>query len=111
MQKNNQSIAKKLFILGISIGSFLLSAPIQAESLTYKTKTSQVADSEFKGEIEVQIEEFKTQPTIVLVNKDLEIVAEFYGKTDKLKRQFEDAFENASLLASYQTQRIYLITQ
>jgi hypothetical protein len=69
MQKNNQSIAKKLFILGISIGSFLLSAPSQAESLTYKTKPSQVADSEFKGEIEVQIEEFKKSKKALLMNQ------------------------------------------
>ena len=111
MQKNSQSITKKLFILGISIGSFLLSSPSHAERLTSKTTTSQVGDSEFKGEIEVQIEGFKAKPSIILVNKNLEVVAEFYGSTEKLKQQFEATFENASLLSSDQTQRIYLITK
>ena len=111
MQKNNQSITKKLFILGISIGSFLLSAPSMAEGQANKTSLGNVADSEFKGEIEVKIEGFKTQPTIIFVNKNLEVVAEFYGSTEKLKQQFEAAFENASLLAGDQNQRIYLITK
>ena len=111
MQKNNQSITKKLFILGISIGSFLLSAPSMAGSQASNASLGQIADTEFKGEIEVKIEGIKTQPTIILVNKNLEVVAEFYGTTEQLKKQFEETFENASLLASFQTQRIYLITQ
>lgn len=111
MQKNSQSFSKMLFILGISIGSFLLSAPSMAEGQANKTSLGNVADSEFKGEIEVKIEGFKTQPTIIFVNKNLEVVAEFYGSTEKLKQQFEAAFENASLLAGDQNQRIYLITK
>ena len=107
MQKNSQSIAKKLFILGISFGSIFLSSPSQAAKLSF----SPSADSEFKEEIEVKIEGFKTQPSIILVNKNLEVVAEFYGSNEQLKRQFGATFENASLLSSDQTQRIYLITK
>ena len=93
--------------MGISIGSILLSSPSQAA----KSSFSPSADSEFKEEIEVKIEGFKAQPSIILVNKNLEVVAEFYGSTEKLKQQFEGTFENASLLSSDQTQRIYLITK
>lgn len=110
MQKNSKSITKKLFILGISIGSFLLSSPSEAGITASKTQSSSV-NSEFKEEIEVKIEGFKSQPSIILVNKNLEVVAEFYGSTEKLKQQFEATFDQASLLAGDQTQRIYLITK
>lgn len=110
MQKNSQSITKKLFILGISIGSFLLSSPTYAGIGSINAKGNTFY-SEFAEEIEVKIEELKSQPSIILVNKNLEVVAEFYGSTEKLKQQFGATFDNASLLAGDHTQRIYLITK
>lgn len=107
MQKNSQSITKKLFILGISIGSILLSSPSQAAT----TSSGPSTESEFKEEIKVKIEGFKAQPSIILVNKNLDVIAEFYGSNEQLKKQFGATFENASLLSSDQTQSIYLITK
>ncbi len=62
-------------------------------------------------EINFQLEfsELKELPSITLVDKNLRIIAEFYGDQSKLKEQFEGTFQKAELLSKHNNQSIYLV--
>lgn len=57
-------------------------------------------------EINIPVKEL---PTITLVDKNLRIVAEFYGSYDEVKKQFDQTFKHAELLSKHNNQSIYLV--
>lgn len=63
------------------------------------------------GKYEIEITGFKELPSITLVDKDLKIIAEFYGNSEEVKHQFESTFDNAKLLAKYNNRSIYVVTE
>ncbi|MFL0683314.1 hypothetical protein CLV31_13014 [Algoriphagus aquaeductus] len=103
LQSGKKFIAFGILLLGLTYSPFS-----KAENLYSKSIPS--SESELLEGIEVKIEKIKPQPSIILVDKNLDVIAEFYGDQDFLKSQFVEAFDNSSLLATYKTQRIYLIT-
>lgn len=62
-----------------------------------------------EGKIELEISGFKELPTITLVNKDLKIIAEFYGDYQKVKEQFQSTFSEAQFLSKYNNRSLYLV--
>lgn len=106
---NNRILSGSKFLaLGLVFFAFLAGASNQASAKESKVKL--VSESELLEPITVQIEKIKPQPSIILVNKNLEVVAEFYGSWEVLKEQFNQTFENTSFLAAYKSQSIYMIT-
>lgn len=108
MWNKRLSPGKKLLGIGMFIGAFVLGSPNPSNASGSLAKPSN--DSETIQLMDIQIEKIKPQPSVILVNKNLEVVAEFYGNFEVIKEQFNETFENTSLLASYKTQSIYLIT-
>lgn len=59
--------------------------------------------------IKIEINGLKELPSITLVDKDLRIIAEFYGDSSEVKEQFETTFKNAEILSKHNNRSIYLI--
>lgn len=95
-------------VRNISFKKVIFSTALIFGALTF----SQAATSENHdlGELEytVEISELKELPSIILVDKNLRIVAEFYGDSAEVKKQFEATFQNAERLSIYNNQSIYL---
>ncbi|MDI1321363.1 MAG: hypothetical protein PSV36_01365 [Algoriphagus sp.] len=54
--------------------------------------------------------DLKQVPTITFVDKNLHIVAEFYGEVSEIKTRFPETFADASLLGEFTNHKIYLVT-
>jgi hypothetical protein len=95
--------------ISITWKAILFSAALFMGSLPF----AQAASSEklALGEMNYQIElsELKELPTIILVDKNLHIIAEFYGNPDEVKQQFDKTFDHAELLAKHNKQSIYVV--
>lgn len=77
---------------------------------------SQAASSDHRqnleeGKFEIEISGLKELPSITLVDKDLKIIAEFYGNSNEVKQQFESTFNKAEFIAKYNNRSIYLVTE
>jgi len=67
-------------------------------------------ESEITTAFTLDISDLKQVPTITLVDKNLHIVAEFYGEVTEIKTRFPETFKNASLLGEFTNHKIYLVT-
>ena len=100
-----QSLQKKgvfLLVLGLTFG------------LSYQVHGKEPSANSLSDplEIQIEIEGLKKQfPTIILVDKDLKVKAEFYGSREIIKKEFESTFEKTELLLEHNSHRIYLITK
>ncbi|WP_157963177.1 hypothetical protein [Algoriphagus litoralis] len=62
-----------------------------------------------EGKFEIEITGMKELPSITLVDKELNVIAEFYGESTQVKEQFESTFEKTELLSKHNNRSIYLI--
>lgn len=94
----------------ISFKKVLLSIAliIGATSFSQAVSTDPYRNQE-EGKIEIEIAGLKDLPTITLVNKDLKIIAEFYGAYEEVKEQFQSTFSNAELLSKYNNRSLYIM--
>lgn len=67
-------------------------------------------ESEITNAISLDFSDLKQVPTITFVDKNLHIVAEFYGEVSEIKTRFPESFADASLLGEFTNHRIYLVT-
>jgi|GEM_PF-1566363 len=73
-------------------------------------------DKKFKVESEantaytLDFSDLKQVPAITFVDKNLNIVAEFYGEVREIKTRFPETFVDTSLLGEFTNHRIYLVT-
>lgn len=79
---------------------------------TLNTQANQPTNQPEAVEILVEIEGLKKQfPTIILVDKELKVKAEFYGDEKEIKKEFAALLEKTELLLEHNSHRIYLITK
>ncbi len=57
----------------------------------------------------LDLSDLKQVPTITVVDKNLNIVAEFYGEASEIKTRFAETFQDASLLSEFSNQKVYLV--
>ena len=62
--------------------------------------------------IQLDLEDKKAKiPSIMVIDKNLGIKAEFYGEIEKIKSDFKSIFDQTELILEHNNQRIYLITK
>ncbi|MGM0946205.1 MAG: hypothetical protein ACQEW9_13550 [Bacteroidota bacterium] len=98
---------KGLLLAGIFSASWSIgTAEIQAKT------TDSVNQAELSTKVSQIIPELnKERPSIILVNKDLQIIAEFYGDAEVVKGNFQETFKNVGILAEHNGQRVYLLSK
>ncbi|MDE0561834.1 hypothetical protein OU792_17690 [Algoriphagus sp. NF] len=84
---------------------FLGLGTLQAETNSHETNLERPLKVE-----EISIEISERIPTIILVDKNLDIVAQFYGNTEEVKLKFKDTFQKSEKLIEHNGQKIYLLT-
>lgn len=71
-----------------------------------KSETSlEFLDSGFS----LDLSDLQQIPTITFVDKNLNIVAEFYGDFSMIKMRFPESFQEASLLNEFHNHKIFLV--
>ena len=99
-------------MLNISLKKVLLSTALVFGAMSFsQAATSDEQKNLEEGKIEIEIQGLKELPTITLVDKDLKIIAEFYGNTTEVKKQFESTFSKAEFIAKYNNRSIYLMSE
>ena len=89
----------------IGVLTLLTSSPLFANERTKQDNS----ETDFT-KIEIEISPTKEQPSIILVDKNLKVIAEYYGSKESIKKQFEETFERNSRIAEHNGQRIYFIS-
>ena len=97
---NESSITWKAILFSTAL--FLGSLPITLAATSEKQALEEM-------NYQIDLSEVKEFPTITLVDKNLRIIAEFYGSPEEVKHQFEKTFEHAELLAKHNKQSIYVV--
>ncbi|MCL6258890.1 hypothetical protein M3O96_07325 [Aquiflexum sp. TKW24L] len=60
-------------------------------------------------EFELDFSELKEVPSITFINKYSEVVAEFYGDKEDIKKKFKESFENGAFVTASGNQEFYLV--
>jgi hypothetical protein len=100
------NLKKVFFLLFLGLATL---AGVEATTLRATDSTRNYSE-EKPLEFTIKINDLPELPSITLVDDKLNIVAQFYGDKNQLKKQFEKAFENATLIAEYNQRRMYLIS-
>ncbi|MDG1276671.1 MAG: hypothetical protein P8O16_05270 [Algoriphagus sp.] len=100
------NLKKASFLLFLGLATL---AGVEATTLKATDSTSNYSE-EKPLDFTLKINDVPELPSITLVDDKLNIVAQFYGDTNQLKKQFENVFENATLIAEYNLRRMYLIS-
>jgi hypothetical protein len=58
---------------------------------------------------EVDLSSLKELPTITIINKYGEVVAEFYGDKEEIKKRFKESFEKGSFVTASGSHEFYLV--
>jgi hypothetical protein len=97
-----------LNVRNISLKKVLLSTALTFGALTFAQASS--TENQFQEELNFNIEilDLKELPSITLVDKNLRVIAEFFGDPSDLKDQFEVTFQSAELLSKHNNRSIYL---
>lgn len=90
----------------LMLGLFSI-APTVASDIT--SKDSVLSTEESNLIYSLDFSDLKQVPTITLVDKNLNIVAEFYGEVSEIKTRFPESFASASLLGEFTNHKIYLV--
>lgn len=91
-------------IAAVAIMGFLTIGSVLAED-----KKSKV-ESETITAFSLDISDLKQVPTVTFVDKNLHIVAEFYGEVSEIKNRFPESFAKASLFGEFTNHTVYLVT-
>lgn len=59
-------------------------------------------------EFELDLSDLKELPTITIINKYGEVVAEFYGESEEIKKKFKDSFEKGLFVTASGSHEFYL---
>lgn len=59
--------------------------------------------------VELDLSELKSEPTITLIDKYGEVVAEFYGEKTELKKRFQDSFQKGNFVTAHGNHEFYLV--
>ena len=89
-----------LLVLGMSLGI--------SQNIFANQPNNQPESVEIKLEIEGLDKKF---PTIILVDKELKVKAEFYGEREEIQKEFGVLLEKTELLLEHNNHKIYLITR
>lgn len=76
-------------------------------SLASDTKAELMEETDFQ----LELSELKELPSITLVDKNLRIVAEFYGDPSEVQNRFGIILQSSALITKYNNRSIYLITE
>jgi hypothetical protein len=95
--------------ISITKKAILFSAALFLGSLPFAQAASSEKPALDEMNYQIDLPELKELPTITLVDKNLKVVAEFYGNPEEVKQQFEKTFEKAELLAKHNKQSIYVV--
>jgi hypothetical protein len=90
----------------IMLGFFSIAPALASENIS---KDSEVSTENSILVYSLDFSDLKQVPTITLVDKNLKIIAEFYGEVNEIKTRFPENFENASLLGEFTNHKIYLV--
>lgn len=96
---NSRSLCLKKALLTTAI---IFGAITLSQAYSFEKKNLEDLD------LKIEICGLKELPSIILVDKNLRIVAEFYGDSNDVKKQFGETFQNAQQLSTYNNQGIYL---
>jgi hypothetical protein len=69
----------------------------------------EVQEEEIIPSVELDILELKAEPTITLIDKYGEVVAEFYGEKSELKKRFNEAFQKGNFVTAHGNHEFYLV--
>lgn len=103
--RRSVSVLSKLGV-AMMLGFFSIAPALASESIS---KDSVVFTENSILDYSLDFSDLKQVPTITLVDKNLNIVAEFYGEISEIKTRFPESFQNASLLKEFTNQKIYLV--
>ncbi len=103
--RRSVSVLSKLGV-AMMLGFFSI-APALASEIT--PKDSVLSTEKLIPVYSLDFSDLKQVPTITFVDKNLNIVAEFYGEASEIKNRFPETFVNAGLLNVYQNHTIYLV--
>ncbi len=96
------TLMSKIAVFGM-VGILTFGSALAADK---KTKVV----SENATAITLDFSDLKQVPTITFVDKNLHIVAEFYGEVSEIKTRFPETFTNTSLLGEFTNHKIYLVS-
>lgn len=104
-QATSSYLLKIVFLASISL--FILTGKVFASQNTFSKDepTSEIITVDYV----IDFSELKQIPTITFVDKNLNIVAEFYGDFEEIKARFPQNFQHAFLLNEFYNQKIFLV--
>ena len=97
-----------LNVRNISLKKVLLSTALTFGALTLAQANSTKNQIKEELNFKIEISDLKELPSITLVDKNLRVVAEFYGDPAAVKDQFDVTFQSAELLSKHNNRSIYL---
>ena len=103
--RRSVSVLSKLGV-AMMLGFFSIAPTLAFEKIS---KDSVVTTENSNLVYSLDFSDLKQVPTITFVDKNLNIVAEFYGEASEIKTRFPESFQNASLLKEFNNQKIYLV--
>jgi hypothetical protein len=93
----------------ISLKKVLLSTALTIGAFTFAQANSTENKISEELNYKIEISDLKELPSITLVDKNLRVVAEFYGNQETVKDQFEATFQSAELLSKHNNRSIYIV--
>lgn len=90
-----------LFVITIS-GVSQATGVTDSIAATYKSMNDKIL---------VDLSGFEELPSITLVDKNLNVVAKFFGKPNDIKQEFRAIFDQATFLTEYNQRRLYLVSR
>jgi hypothetical protein len=104
--RRSVSYFSKLGFVAI-LGLFSLAGQAFASenSLPNGEPSSEIIEADYT----LDLSDLKQVPTITFVDKNLNIVAEFYGDFSEIKSRFPESFQDDSLLNEFYNHKIFLV--
>lgn len=103
--RRSVSVISKLGV-ALMLGIFSITPALASENAP---KDSVSTTEKLIPAYSLDFSDLKQVPTITFVDKNLNIVAEFYGEASEIKSRFAETFQDASLLSEFNNQKVYLV--
>ncbi len=81
----------------------------QFETIVEIKEGSNALKDEMVSPIEIDFTNIKEVPSITLINKYGEVVAEFYGPKSSIEKRFEENIKKGEFITSYGNHEFYLV--
>ncbi len=81
----------------------------QNDSYLEMKEGSNAVKDEMVSPIEIDFTNIKEVPSITLINKYGEVVAEFYGPKSSIEKRFEESIKKGDFITSYGNHEFYLV--